>query len=271
MGGSNSYTPRVRINRTMNILALLLPLVLSEKSSVAPKDVIILNKHTDGIISQTEGQMLNITCQAIGGNTKGNISWINVSDISSNFTELIKWPFVYLSFTTDYKHHRKKLACGVAHALLSGHMEESVTINVLYRPKISIKRHPVNELTEGQQIKLECLDTSNPSKTNITWEKSGIILSSKPIYEKNNIDTNDSGIYICIVFNSLGHEQENISILVNKRKDTYNSDSSTGIGPLEVVMIYVCVCSCGTLLFCLAAFVLPKCRRVSRKPTALGK
>ncbi|XP_071119962.1 cell adhesion molecule 1-like [Mytilus edulis] len=237
----------------------------------APKELIILNQHTDGIISQTEGQMLNITCQAIGGNTKGNISWINVSDISSNFIELIKWPFVYLSFTTDYKHHRKKLTCGVAHALLSGHMEESVILNLLYRPKISIKRHTVNELTEGQRIKLECLYTSNPSKTNITWEQNDIILSSNPIYEKNNIDTNDSGIYTCIVFNSLGHEQENISILVNTRNDTNNSDSSTGIGPLEVVMIYVCVCFCGTLSFCLAAFVLPKRRRVRKKPTVLDK
>ncbi|CAC5418999.1 unnamed protein product [Mytilus coruscus] len=240
---------------------------------VAPNDLLILNQQTDGIINGTEGQMLNITCQVRGGNTKGNISWINVTDVLANFTEFIEWPFVYLNFTTDYKQHGKNLTCGVAHALLGGQKEVSVKLNILYRPKISIKRHSVDELTEGQQIRLECLDRSNPPKTNITWEKNGIKLSSHPIYEKTNIDTNDSGIYSCIVLNSLGHELENISIFINKSKDKFNSDadSPTEIGPLEIVMIYVFVCSCGTLLFCSAACVFPICRRVKKKPNVLDK
>lgn len=112
-------------NRYTGIIFIFLILL-----SVAPNKVKILSKHIGGIINETEGQMLNITCQAIGGNTKGNISWINVSDILSNFTELIEWPFVYLNFTTDYKQHGRNLTCGVAHTLLSGLMKESVTLNV---------------------------------------------------------------------------------------------------------------------------------------------
>ncbi|CAC5367412.1 unnamed protein product [Mytilus coruscus] len=191
---------------------------------VAPNKLIILTQHKDGIINETEGQVLNITCLAIGGNTKGNISWINVSDVLSHFTELTEWPFVYLKFTTDYKQHGKNLKCGVTHALLSGQLEVSVTFNVLYKPKIYISRYPTGNIDEGQQMKLACLEKSNPPKTNITWIKDGIIVSSNPIYEKTNVNTNDSGNYSCIVFNSLGKEVEDIVIFVNKSNDKYNDD-----------------------------------------------
>ncbi|CAG2219687.1 unnamed protein product [Mytilus edulis] len=190
----------------------------------APDGLIILNKTTNGIIIETEDKMLNVTCQAIGGNTKGNIYWRNVSDFEPHFTELDEWPFAYLHFTTDYKHHKINLSCVVEHAMLIVPMVTSVIFNIRYKPKITISRYPAGVIKEGQGIQLECLDKSNPPKANITWVKDGIILSSDPIYEKTNMKTNDSGSYSCIVFNSLGKEVQEIVIFVNKRNGSYNDD-----------------------------------------------
>ncbi|CAC5419002.1 unnamed protein product [Mytilus coruscus] len=92
------------------------------------------------------------------------------------------------------------------------------------KPKISILRYPTGDIEEGQQMKLECLEKSNPPKTNITWVKDGILLSSGPVYEKANMKTNDSGNYSCIVVNTLGREIEYIVVFVNKSNDKYNDD-----------------------------------------------
>lgn len=70
-------------------------------------------------------------------------------------------------------------------------------------------------------MKLECLEKSNPPKTNLTWVKDCKILSSDPSYEKTSMKTNDSGTYSCIVLNSLGKEQEDIIIYVKKGNDTF--------------------------------------------------
>lgn len=99
--------------------------------SAAPDDLIILNRTTDGIIIETEGQMLNITCQAIGGNTKGNIYWRNVFDFESQITEVDEWPFAYLHLITDYKHHGMNFSCVVEHEILSAEMVASVIFHVL--------------------------------------------------------------------------------------------------------------------------------------------
>lgn len=90
------------------------------------------------------------------------------------------------------------------------------------KPKISILRYPEGYIEEGHQMKLECLEKSNPPETNITWVKDGVILSSDPIFEKTNMKTNDSGNYSCIVFNSLGGELEYIVVFVNKSNGEYN-------------------------------------------------
>lgn len=89
------------------------------------------------------------------------------------------------------------------------------------KPRITVSRYPAGDIKEGQNLTLECLDESNPPKANTTWVKDGIILSSDPIYEKTNIKTKDSGNYSCIVFNSLGKEEEDIVILVMKDNDTH--------------------------------------------------
>lgn len=81
-------------------------------------------------------------------------------------------------------------------------------------------------------MKLECLDISNPPETNMTWEKDGVILSSNSVYEKANLQTNDSGNYSCIVSNSLGTELDNIFIFVNKSFDEHNNGM--------YMLIYIC-------------------------------
>ncbi|CAG2219684.1 unnamed protein product [Mytilus edulis] len=187
----------------------------------APDDLVILNRTTDKIITETEGQMLNLTCQAIGGNTKGKIYWRNVSDFEPHFTEVDAWPFAYLHFAADYKHNKMNLSCVVEHDMLSAQMVASVVLNIRYKPKITFSRYLVGDIEEGQDMKLECLDESNPPKTNLTWRKDGIILSYDSIYTKSNMKTNDSGNYSCIVINSLGEELQDIIILVIKGNDTH--------------------------------------------------
>lgn len=98
---------------------------------MAPYGLIILSNTTDGIITENEGQILNISCQVLGGNTKGRFYWSYVSDFKPHFTELDEWPFTYMNFTVDYKHHSMNLSCVVEHHMFSAPMVASVIFNVL--------------------------------------------------------------------------------------------------------------------------------------------
>ncbi|CAG2201720.1 unnamed protein product [Mytilus edulis] len=118
-------------------------------------------------------------------------------------------------------------------------------------------------------MKLECLEKSNPPKTNISWVKDGVILSSDPSFEKTNMKTKDSGNYSCIVFNSLGGELEYIVVFVNSSNGKYNDYNLEvkkylyfGILTLSCVLLV-------TSVICNICIHL-HCKKLSRVPLQTG-
>uniref|UniRef100_A0A0K0G4P3 Down syndrome cell adhesion molecule-like protein Dscam2 n=1 Tax=Strongyloides venezuelensis TaxID=75913 RepID=A0A0K0G4P3_STRVS len=132
----------------------------------------------------------NIKKQEIGLRTK----WINEGEI-----EIKKIS----------KNDKGMFTC-IVHNGIQEPVKMNIFLDVLYKPFLSKNVDDgsnIKTIIEGNDDKIECNFDSNPPIHQVIWRKNGIVLSnnSQSVFNIDNANENDSGIYSCQGLNVLGH------------------------------------------------------------------
>ncbi|CAL4079386.1 unnamed protein product, partial [Meganyctiphanes norvegica] len=182
---------------------------------VPPEEVKILDIQTP----QVEDETYRIICESSGSRPSVNTSWYMDGRIiadSKVFREGIKTRST-VQVTLMAADNGARLTCRVKNDLVPSYiMEDSITLNVLYRPQVHLslgENLNVAAIHEGVDVYFECSVASNPKKYQIQWFKNdqelfhniskGIILSNMSLVLQK-VTHNTGGSYRCSAYNSQG-------------------------------------------------------------------
>ena len=180
------------------------------------------NMETNPVFNGKAGQILELRCEAQGGNPTPRLIWsINNVNTSTDSRVMIrseggiKTTSSTLSLPVNKDDNLSEIKCIVVHEALQAKLESKLTLNVLYPPEVKTDIMNRNILSEGEAATLTCDVDSNPPAS-ITWTKLGLrktFISSDRKLTFPVISRSDAGTYECQAENSLGHSNPSSQIL----------------------------------------------------------
>ncbi|XP_036602311.1 B-cell receptor CD22 isoform X2 [Trichosurus vulpecula] len=111
------------------------------------------------------------------------------------------------TFSLNWTHHGKKLACQLRHTDEQHLSEKIVWLDVKHTPKITIEASPHLEVKEGESVTLKCLlQSSNPTiQGDFFWFKDGTNVQNwVEILTLSNVNWQQAGNYHCEAENEMG-------------------------------------------------------------------
>ncbi|KJH40538.1 immunoglobulin domain protein [Dictyocaulus viviparus] len=147
-----------------------------------------------------EGLLLNVTCEAHGGNPLADISWYRGYDKLPGARSSVSGDSAIssLSLTLDRTMNGQRLKCEAMNSALDEPMVDSKQLNVLFLPRRVMIRMPEgtrHQLLAGEETKLHCLAAGSNPHAEITWyfypngEPNPIIFTGETILNETSRDS----------------------------------------------------------------------------------
>ncbi|KHJ95223.1 immunoglobulin domain protein [Oesophagostomum dentatum] len=152
----------------------------------------------DGV--HLEGNVLNITCEAHGGNPLADISWYRGYDKLPGARSSVSGDSAisFLSITLERSMNGQRLKCEAMNSALDEPLIDSKQLNVLFQPRRVIIRTPEgmrHQLLAGDEAKLHCLSSGSNPPAHITWnfypngEQTPLVFTGEVILNETSRDT----------------------------------------------------------------------------------
>ncbi|XP_066275964.1 fibroblast growth factor receptor 2-like isoform X1 [Branchiostoma lanceolatum] len=184
----------------------------------------------------TDGEDVTLSCTA-NGIPEPYLRWTDgLTDTETGNREPVQGRSVSLGpLSVSWVDNQKNVTCEAEqhHPLLSRHViETSVTLNVLYAPRLTI------ESMVGKSLNLTCKVQANPTCTYIQLTKGNVTLlttneteSNTVIYTRQSTHPNDTGLYMCVAENVLGPRSASVRLEWNCEK---TAECGLEEGPITV-------------------------------------
>ncbi|CAJ0609996.1 unnamed protein product [Cylicocyclus nassatus] len=121
-----------------------------------------------------EGSILNVTCEAHGGNPLADISWYRGYDKLPGARSSVSGDSAisFLSLTLERSMNGQRLKCEAMNSAMDEPLIDSKQLNVLFQPRRVVIRTPEgmrHQLLAGEEAKLHCLSSGSNPPAHITW------------------------------------------------------------------------------------------------------
>ncbi|EPB75580.1 immunoglobulin domain protein [Ancylostoma ceylanicum] len=121
-----------------------------------------------------EGNVLNVTCEAHGGNPLADISWYRGYDKLPGARSSVSGDSAisFLSLTLERTMNGQRLKCEAMNAALDEPLIDSKQLTVLFQPRRVMIRTPEgmrHQLLAGEEAKLHCLSSGSNPPAHIAW------------------------------------------------------------------------------------------------------
>ncbi|XP_072441900.1 cell adhesion molecule 2b isoform X2 [Chiloscyllium punctatum] len=206
-----------------------------------------------------EGDLVDLTCTTVGSKPAANIRWFKgdkeIQDVPS-----IKEPdskgktFTVrstLGLQVDRNDDGVAVSCSVDHeSLRSSPQVAKQVLDIQYVPSVKID-FSRNFAREGDELRLECRATGNPTPEAVKWKKDGAELPDpdRMVVEGNvliisALNKTDNGTYYCEAANTMGHNSAEYILFV------YDPSALAGqsgpdhavIGGVVAVVVFITLC-----------------------------
>ncbi|XP_059506062.1 cell adhesion molecule 2b isoform X2 [Stegostoma tigrinum] len=206
-----------------------------------------------------EGDLVDLTCTTVGSKPAANIRWFKgdkeIRDVPS-----IKEPdskgktFTVrstLGLQVDRNDDGVTVSCSVDHeSLQSSPQVAKQVLDIQYVPSVKID-FSRNFAREGDELRLECRATGNPTPEAVKWKKDGAELPDpdRMVVEGNvliisALNKTDNGTYYCEAANTMGHNSAEYILFV------YDPSALAGqsgpdhavIGGVVAVVVFITLC-----------------------------
>ncbi|XP_061432812.1 nectin-3-like isoform X2 [Lethenteron reissneri] len=208
--------------------------------NVPPKASLELNPNNlvDGM-----GLVTVVTCVAQEGKPAASITWSGLHQGSSNeTTEVAPNGTVMVRsrywLEPTYESHGRILTCRVEHRALDSPVEYSTTLNIHYKPRVSIAGYDGNWYVDKEGASLTCEADGNPNSTHYLWDRkngslpNGTVVSGNSLSFKRPLVESDSGSFYCWANNSVGWGEAVVII-------TIRSGGGAGVEPWIIAVAVI--------------------------------
>ncbi|XP_078416559.1 cell adhesion molecule 2-like isoform X1 [Cetorhinus maximus] len=176
-----------------------------------------------------EGDLVELTCTTIGSKPAANIRWFKgdkeIRDVPSTKEPDSKGKTFTVSSTLGLQVDRNDdgviVSCTVDHeSLRSSPQVAKQVLDIQYVPSVKID-FSRNFAREGDELRLECRATGNPTPEAVKWKKDGAELPDpdRMVVEGNvliisALNKTDNGTYYCEAANTMGHNSAEYILFV---------------------------------------------------------
>lgn len=173
------------------------------------------------------GQSVAFGCQAVAGIPSPTVTWKRVDGRPLSHRLEKSYPG-YLRFNDVSLDEAGSYECTAQN--IAGTVSASTTLTVYQSPTITLNPNESEvTVTEGDELKLECLAEGLPAPT-VEWEDPQQVKleSIQNLYQrggpqratvqKYNVRQSDEGIYICSASSIAGSDQKYITVLVKEKR-----------------------------------------------------
>ncbi|XP_072369158.1 cell adhesion molecule 2b isoform X2 [Scyliorhinus torazame] len=206
-----------------------------------------------------EGVLVELTCTTIGSKPAANIRWFKgdkeIRDVPSTKEPDSKGKTFTVSSTLGLQVDRNDdgvtVSCTVDHeSLRSSPQVAKQVLDIQYVPSVKID-FSRNFAREGDELRLECRATGNPTPEAVKWKKDGAELPDpdRMVVEGNiliisALNKTDNGTYYCEAANTMGHNSAEYILFV------YDPSALAGqsgpdhavIGGVVAVVVFITLC-----------------------------
>ncbi|XP_078416561.1 cell adhesion molecule 2-like isoform X3 [Cetorhinus maximus] len=206
-----------------------------------------------------EGDLVELTCTTIGSKPAANIRWFKgdkeIRDVPSTKEPDSKGKTFTVSSTLGLQVDRNDdgviVSCTVDHeSLRSSPQVAKQVLDIQYVPSVKID-FSRNFAREGDELRLECRATGNPTPEAVKWKKDGAELPDpdRMVVEGNvliisALNKTDNGTYYCEAANTMGHNSAEYILFV------YDPSALAGqsgpdhavIGGVVAVVVFITLC-----------------------------
>ncbi|CAL4124949.1 unnamed protein product, partial [Meganyctiphanes norvegica] len=168
-----------------------------------------------------EGSMVRLVCRTRGSNPPAQILWHNegqhLTKAQTSFDDIDDLTTSIISLSVSRDADGAIVTCNAVNpVLMKGYMNASISLNVYYKPVVSLELGtPLQgqELKEGDNVFFECNVRANPVYQRITWSHNGVriyhntslgIVISGLSLAVRSLKRENSGAYSCHASNSAG-------------------------------------------------------------------
>ncbi|XP_075909758.1 nectin-3-like isoform X1 [Petromyzon marinus] len=155
------------------------------------------------------------TCVAQEGKPAASITWSGLNQGSSNETtkeEPDSTVTVRSRYWLEptYESHGQTLTCRVEHPALESPVEFPTTLNIYYKPSVSIASYDGDWYVDKEAASLTCEADANPNITHHLWDRQDGFLPNGTVVRGNSLSferplvESDSGSFSCWANNSVG-------------------------------------------------------------------
>ncbi|XGW32717.1 hypothetical protein V3C99_017334 [Haemonchus contortus] len=188
-----------------------------------------------------EGLVLNLTCEAHGGNPLADISWFRGYDKLPGARSSVSGDSAIssVSITLDRTMNAQRIKCEAMNSALDEPLVDSKQLSVLFQPRRVIIRTPEgtrHQLLAGEEAKLHCLAAGSNPPAHIMWnfhpngEPSPLVFTGETIMNETSRDGGhtienavtftpteeyDGTLVRCIASNPLWPTSKNITYPLN--------------------------------------------------------
>ncbi|WKY15111.1 hypothetical protein Q1695_000542 [Nippostrongylus brasiliensis] len=188
-----------------------------------------------------EGHVLNLTCEAHGGNPLADISWYRGYDKLPGARSSVSGDSAIsaLSLTLERNMNGQRLKCEAMNSALDEPLVDSKQLNVLFQPRRVTIRTPEgtrHQLLAGEEAKLHCLAAGSNPHAQITWnfhpngEPNPLVFTGETILNETSRDAGhtienavtftpteeyDGTLVRCIASNPLWPSSKNVTYPLN--------------------------------------------------------
>ncbi|XP_075909867.1 uncharacterized protein LOC142906273 [Petromyzon marinus] len=207
---------------------------------VPPKILLELNPFQ---LVEGMGLVTVATYVALGGKPAASITWSGLDRGSSNeTTELESDGTVTVRsrywLEPTQESHGRTLTCRVEHPALEHPVEHSNTLDVHYKPSVSIAGYHGDWYVGKEGASLSCEADANPSITRYLWGRqdgslpNGIVVSGNSLSFERPLVESDSGSFSCWANNSVGWDEAVVIITIQPGTTTAAITTTTATTPV---------------------------------------
>ncbi|XP_060688823.1 cell adhesion molecule 2b [Hemiscyllium ocellatum] len=203
-----------------------------------------------------EGDLVDLTCTTVGSKPAANIRWFKGDKEIQGVKEPDSKGKTFtvrstLGLQVDRNDDGVAVSCSVDHeSLRSSPQVAKQVLDIQYVPSVKID-FSRNFAREGDELRLECRATGNPTPEAVKWKKDGAELPDpdRMVVEGNvliisALNKTDNGTYYCEAANTMGHNSAEYILFV------YDPSALAGqsgpdhavIGGVVAVVVFITLC-----------------------------